>query len=125
MTLSARRHRHRTATLVLFLEYLPQTMSAWLHDRIAADDVAADRTYDHTYTTTYLAQWLGKAYADTVPPTAVADVINEHAKITALTAPFYEELQQVSRSTPYPVPEIEATFPDAPHTFPEPVEGHR
>lgn len=167
--------RSAPASLVLFLEYVPQMLGTWLQEQVTADDETAGRasrwaddqlrsgtafmnnegllhfdahfdnvmtdgqdlyfgdfglalssrfeldaeerrffdrhrTYDHTYTTTFLARWLGRSYADrpgTPMPAAVADLIGRHAGITTIMEPFYQQLQHVSRSTPYPVDALE------------------
>jgi len=91
---------------------------------LAADERAfleLNATYDRTYTATQLVNLVTtaltglrgdrrdafvRAWADGERPSglpqAAADVLDRHAPVAAVMIPFYRDLQQRSRTTPYP-----------------------
>jgi hypothetical protein len=95
-----------------------------------SDFLAEHRGYDRDYTATQLVNWLITALSgatdradrvafmrrcvddDELPnvPASAAAIIRRHAPVAAVMSPFYRELQNESRTTPYPVDEAERAW---------------
>ncbi|WP_419998823.1 protein kinase family protein [Streptomyces boninensis] len=86
-----------------------------------ADFFDQHRTYDARYTVTHLVRWLATALygydaegrsafvracaEGEIPaelPPGIASILSRHAPVAAVMGDFYRELQQESRTTPYP-----------------------
>lgn len=83
-------------------------------------------TYDRTYTVTHLVRWLVSTLRGGTPqerdeylrdcaegkdrsdlPAPAASIVARHAGIAVVMGEFYRKLQTISRTTPYPVKEIQ------------------
>lgn len=165
-----------SARVVLFLEYIPQTLDAWFHTQLAEGGEAAESaclmverslragtsfmnshdllhfdphfdniltdgrrlyfgdyglavscrfelseaefdfysthlSYDRCYTATRLVNWLTAAGCEARLPESAATIVQRYAPIAVVMKEFYRKLQTESRTTPYPVAEIERVWP--------------
>jgi hypothetical protein len=68
-------------------------------------------SYDRCYTATRLVNWLTAAGCGVYLPESAAAIVNRYAPIAIVMKEFYRKLQTESRTTPYPVDEIERVWP--------------
>jgi len=95
-----------SASVALFLEYIPRNLHEWLGEQMAAGGEVADRACAMVETGLEAGTLYAQGERPGGIPEAAAAIIARHAPLTAVMADFFRKLRHESRETPYPLEEI-------------------
>ncbi|GII46695.1 hypothetical protein Psi02_31190 [Planotetraspora silvatica] len=123
--------RQASASVALFLEYIPQNLHEWLGAQVRAGEEAADRAcslvdkgleagvsfmnargllhFDAHFERKErdaLVRACAEGERPTGIPEAAAAILTRYSSLAVVMADFYRKLQEESRQTPYPLEEI-------------------
>jgi hypothetical protein len=98
--------RQSSASIALFLEYIPQNLHEWLGVQVSAGDDAANRALTMVEKELEAVRKYAQGERPEGIPEAAAAILTRHAPLAVVMSDFYRELQRQSRKTPYPLEKI-------------------